>query len=275
MDKGNKPLAGKRVVLTRASEQATELARRLQRMGAEVLLMPTVQFAPPENWSAVDAAIAQLDQFDWILLTSMNAVRFFIRRTHLSRAKATALGHAKVGVVGPGTAILSQAEGLRVDFVAKKGTGESLAKELAASIGGCRILLPRSDRADDRLPALLREAGADVTEVVAYRTVKPETLEPEALGRLRRGEVDTIVFASPSAFHNLCDVVPTEEVAKLSERVQFTAIGSTTAKALESVGVRVAIQAKEASAESLADAIAKHFAESGAEGPEKRVARRA
>ncbi len=180
----------------------------------------------------------------------------------------------------PGTAILSQSEGMDVDYVAKKGTGESLAKELAERIRGCRILLPRSDRADDRLPALLREVGADVTEVITYRTIKPETLEAEVLGRLRRAEVDAIVFASPSAFYHLCDTIPAEELAKLSERVQFAAIGPTTAKALKSAGVRVAIQAKEASAESLADAIAKHFDGLGAEGPqaegqETRVPRRA
>ena len=284
MDKGNNPLEGKRVVLTRAPEQATELAGRLHAMGAEVLLMPTVAFAPPENSSAMDAAIEQLDQFDWILLTSMNVVRFFIWRMQ-SQDGFSALRNTKVGAVGPGTAILSQSEGLDVDYVAKKGTGEALAKELGESMRGCRILLPRSDRADDRLPALLREAGADVTDVIAYRTVKPETIDPEVLGRLRRAEVDAIVFASPSAFHNLCDVVPAEELAKLSERVQFTAIGPTTAKALEGAGVRVAIQAKEASAESLAESIAKHFEGFGvkgprdewpaAEGPETRAARRA
>lgn len=275
LDKGSKLLEGKRVVLTRAPEQATELTRSLQEMGAEVLLMPTVQFAPPGNWSAVDAAIERLDHFDWILLTSMNAVRFFIRRVHLTRAKATALGHAKIAAVGPGTAILSQVEGLRIDYVAEKGTGESLARELAESIRGCRILLPRSDRADDRLPALLREAGADVTEVIAYRTIKPDTLDAEVLGRLRRAEVDAIVFASPSAFHNLCDTIPAEELAKLSERVKFAAIGPTTAKVLEGAGVRVTVQAKEASAESLADAIARHFDGPVAEGPGTRMARRA
>jgi uroporphyrinogen-III synthase len=284
LDRDSKPLEGKRVVLTRAPEQAAELARLLERMGAEVLLMPTVAFAPPEDSSAVDAAIEQLDQFDWILLTSMNVVRFFIGRMHF-RDAFNPLRSTKVGAVGAGTAILSQSEGLDVDYVAKKGTGESLARELAERIRGCRILLPRSDRADDRLPALLREVGADVTEVIAYRTIKPETLEPEVLARLRGTEVDAIVFASPSAFHNLCDTIPVEELAKLSERVQFVAIGPTTAKALESAGVRVAVQAKEASAESLAEAIAKHFEGSvikgspsegpAAEGPEKRVVRRA
>jgi uroporphyrinogen III methyltransferase/synthase len=274
LDKDSKPLEGKRVVLTRAPDQAAELARLLERVGAEVLSMPTVAFAPPENLSAMDAAIDQLDQFDWILLTSMNVVRFFIGRMHF-RDAINPLRSTKVGAVGPGTAILSQSEGMDVDYVAKKGTGESLAKELAERIRGCRILLPRSDRADDRLPALLREVGADVTEVIAYRTIKPETLDVEMVGQLRRAEVAAIVFASPSAFHNLCDTIPAEELAKLSERVQFVAIGPTTAKALESAGVRVAIQAKEASAEALAQAIAKHFDAAGGEGPETRMARRA
>jgi uroporphyrinogen-III synthase len=100
--------------------------------------------------------------------------------------------------------------------------------------------------------------------------VKPESLDTEALGRLQRAEVDAIVFASPSAFHNLCDSIPAQELAKLSERVEFAAIGPTTAKALEDARVRVAIQAKEASAESLAEAIAQRF-----ETRDTKVARRA
>ena len=148
---------------------------------------------------------------------------------------------------------------MRVEYVAQTQTGESLAAELRDSVRGRQVLLPRSDRVDDRLPSALREAGATVHEVTAYRTLRPETLDPEILARLRRAEIAAIVFASPSAFHNLAAFVPSAELAALSNQVQFAAIGSTTARALREAGVRVAIESNDSSSAGLADAIAKYY----------------
>ena len=146
-----------------------------------------------------------------------------------------------------------------MDYVAKNHTGESLARELAEKLRGKRVLLPRSDRADDRLPSVLREAGAEVTEVVAYRTAAPKTLDPQTLQRVRNAEVDAIIFASPSAFHNLQRWIPTTELAALSQRVQFAAIGPTTARALREAGAQIEIEASDASPAALADAIASYY----------------
>jgi uroporphyrinogen-III synthase len=130
---------------------------------------------------------------------------------------------------------------------------------LWGAIGNRKILLPRSDRADDRLPTALREAGADVTEIVAYRTAAPNTLDPQILKRIRDAEVDAIVFASPSAFRFLSKCIGTADLAELSNRVQFAAIGPTTARALRENGARVEIEANESSAAGLADSIAKFY----------------
>jgi uroporphyrinogen-III synthase len=146
-----------------------------------------------------------------------------------------------------------------VDYTAREHGGEGLARELQASLKNSRVLLPRSDRADDRLPNLLRENGARVTEVIAYRTAVPKTLDAKILDRIRGADVDTIVFASPSAFHNLSDVIGAKSLAEGSSRVDFAAIGPTTARALRDGGARVAIEANESSAAGLADAIAKHY----------------
>ena len=247
------------MVVTRAREQAGELAARLEQLGAEVLLLPTVSFASPEDPSSLDAAIARLSEFDWIFFTSSNAVRFFARRKQESAARATdaELAHLKVGAVGPATAEAARKEGFRVDYVAGNHSGEALAGELGERIRGCRVLLPRSDRADQRLPCALREAGAQVTDAVTYRTAAPQKLDPEAIGRVRSGEVDTILFASPSAFFNLWDSIPAAELAALSARVQLAAIGPTTARALRDSGVRVEIEAVDATA--LAEAIADYY----------------
>jgi uroporphyrinogen-III synthase len=106
---------------------------------------------------------------------------------------------------------------------------------------------------------MLRAAGATVTDAVAYRTLTPAEINPQALSRIKAGDVDVIVFASPSSFHNLCDAISVAEMKQISAKVNFAAIGPTTSRALLALGVRVAIQSSHTSAVSLADAIAKHY----------------
>jgi uroporphyrinogen-III synthase len=256
-----KILTGKRIVVTRAPEQAHELVYALVTMGAEVLLLATVGFAPPENIEALDGALRALDGFDAILFTSQNAVRFIVARLRDLGMSSESLGSRSrlVAAVGPATAEAAKQEGVRVDYVAKNQTGEALVEELRGSLAGRSVLLPRSDRADQRLPKTLEDAGARVTEVVAYRTLAPDALDPAILNSIRRAEVDAIVFASPSSFNNLCDSIDAAELASLSARIQFAAIGPTTARALREAGARVEIEANESSAAGLADSIAKYY----------------
>ncbi len=255
------PLAGKRIVLTRAAEDSAELARALESLGAEILLMPTVTFAPPEDWRKLDEELRRLDWFDAILFLSKNAVRYIFDRCAQLGIKCEVVGSSNrfIAAVGPATAEALKEKGLNVTYVAKKQTGESLVGELRGSFAGRRVLLPRSDRGDDRVPAALREIGANVTEVIAYRTGAPAALDPAILGRIRGGEVDVVVFASPSAFHNFRDAIGAAEMARLSARVQFVAIGPTTARAIRQSGARVGVEAEEASAAGLAAALAKHY----------------
>ena len=261
MDGANQPLAGKRIVVTRAPDQAGELIRELERLGAEVLILPTVSFAPPLDWQPVDSALRAIGEFDWILLTSQNAVRFLAQRLRELKLDPKVLHAEKpsIAAVGPATAQAAAEAGCRVAYTAKEQSGEGLARELGASLRNGRVLLPRSDRADDRLPNLLRGAGARVTEVVAYRTAAPKMLDAPVLDRVQRADVDAIVFASPSAYHNLRDVMGATRLAELSSRVDFAAIGPTTARAMREAAARVAIEANESSAAGLADAIAKHY----------------
>jgi uroporphyrinogen III methyltransferase / synthase len=261
LDRANQPLAGKYVVVTRALEQAGELIRELERLGAEVLILPTVTFAPPSDWQPVDSALNAIDEFDWILLTSQNAVRFLAQRVRELKLGPKVLETEKpsIAAVGSATAQVAAEAGFRVDYTAQERSGEGLARELQTSLRNRSVLLPRSDRADDRLPNLLRGAGAQVTEVVAYRTAVPEPLNAGIVDRVQRGEVDAIIFASPSAYHNLSDVIGAKRLAELSSRLDFAAIGPTTARALREAAARVAIEANESSAAGLVDAIAKHY----------------
>jgi len=257
----SRALAGKRIVLTRAPEQARELAHALEGMGAEILLLPTVAFAPPEHTEALDSALRKLDGFGAILFTSQNAVRFFVGRCrHLGMKPGRLVSPGQlIAAVGPATADAARQEGLRVNRVAKDHNGEALVEELRGALGGRSVLLPRSDRADERLPNFLREAGARVTDVIAYRTLPPSAVDPLILAKIRRAEVDAIVFASPSSFHNLCASIEASELARLSARIQFAAIGATTARALREAGARVEIEASESSAAGLADSIAEYY----------------
>jgi uroporphyrinogen-III synthase len=256
-----KPLAGKRIVVTRAPEQAGELTQALEKMGAEVLLLPTVSFGPADDWTSLDGALQEISEFDWLLLTSQNAVRFFCQRCRERGIRPEDFTSLKlrVGAVGSATAHAAKLESIRVDYVAKGQTGESFAQELSGEFSGRRVLLPRSDRANDRLPDALRNAGAIVTEAVTYRTMPPTDFDSQITGLVRRREVDAIVFASPSAFYNFGALLDSAELVKLSESVDFAVIGPTTARALRELGVRVGIETQESSSRGLANAIESHY----------------
>jgi uroporphyrinogen-III synthase len=254
-------LAGKRIVLTRAVEDSAEFARALKSLGAEIILLPTVAFAPPEDWQKLDEQLRRLDWFDAILFLSKNAVRYIFDRCAQLGIQCEGAGPLDrlIAAVGPATARALKEKGLRVDYVAKNHTGESLARELSESLAGRRVLLPRSNSGDDRVPASLREIGANVTEVIAYRTVAPTAVDAAILVRVWGGEVDAIVFASPSAFHNFRDSVGAADIVQLSARIEFVAIGPTTARAIRESGSSVAVEAVEASAAGLAATLAKHY----------------
>jgi uroporphyrinogen-III synthase len=253
-------LAGKSIVITRAPEQAQELRQALESLGAEVLLMPTVAFAPPEDLRPLDEALSKLSRFDAILFLSKNAVRYIFERCRELGIESWLDSPPRlVAAVGAGTAEAATSQGLRVDYVAKNQSGEALVRELGDRVAGRTVLLPRSDRGDAQLSTALREVGARVTEVVAYRTVVPEATNSALLARVRRGEVDAIIFASPSAFVNCSDLMDDTDLVQLSAQVQFAAIGPTTARALRDAGVRVEIEASEPSTAGLAGAIAEYY----------------
>ncbi len=255
------PLEGKRVVVTRAPEQAQELVHELESLGAEVFLLPTVGFRETEDTAPLDKVLRELSSFDWILFTSQNAVRFFAKRCRalgLDPGKVQS-ERLRVAAVGPATAHAAREEGFRVYWIASRFRGEALARELREDVTGKKVLLPRSDRAADELPEALREAGAVVCDVVAYCTVVPEASDGDALARIRGGEADVVTFASPSAFHHFVDLLGADKVPGVAQRVKFAAIGPTTAGAIREAGLPVEIEAAEATSVGLARTIANYF----------------
>jgi uroporphyrinogen III methyltransferase/synthase len=220
-----------------------------------VILLPVISFADPADFSPLDAAIAALGGFDWVLFTSANAARFFARRcrTRGIEPRAAQSGERSlfVATVGPATSEAAAAEGFLVGHMAEEFQGSALARELAEDLAGRRVLLPRGDLAAADLPTALRAAGADVTEVICYRTLEVDSAAPEAVEAVRRGDVDVVSFFSASAFRALVGHLGTEYL----RRVAIAAIGPVTAAEIRAAGLTVAIEAPEATTKSLISAL--------------------
>jgi uroporphyrinogen-III synthase len=254
-----KPLAGRRIVVTRAAEQSRSLAARLEELGATVISLPTIAFAEPLDMGPLDAAIAALPTFCWLLFTSANAAHFFARRCRVRGVEPKTIQSGEkplfVAAVGPATSEAAAAEGFMVGHMAEEFRGLELAHELSAEVFGKKVLLPRSDLASDDLPKALRKAGAYVTEVIAYRTVACDAASPEAMQTVRDGEADIISFFSSSAFHSLAERVGIEAL----RHVPLAAIGPVTKSAIREAGLSVAIAAPKATSESFVAALVDYF----------------
>jgi uroporphyrinogen-III synthase len=253
------PLQGKRIVVTRAIEQSRELVARLENMGATVLLFPAVSFSEPSDTADLDRAIRSLGEFDWILFTSANAAHFFARRCRKLGVEPGQAGNYRCAAVGSATATAVAAEGFPVDHVAQEFNGAALARELSGLIAGKKIVLPRSERARPDLPDALKTAGAHVTEVVAYHTGGLGVIEPEVMRAIQEARVDVVSFFSPSAIENVRGELGEKLLARLGAKAAMAAVGPVTAAALRDAGLRVAIEAPLATAESMAVAIANYF----------------
>lgn len=258
--------------MTRAPEQSKELIERLEELGAEVVLLPLVRFVAPESTTDLDQAIRSLDTFDWLIFTSANAVTFFLGRCRAlecwpdatgaarNAAKNTAKNTAKIAVVGSATELALKKEGLQASFVPRRFSGAGLAAEIRGAVAKQSVLLPRSDRASEELPALMRKAGAKVTEVIAYRTVGPESFDHELIASIRAGQADAVTFFSPSAFREFQNLLSAEALATWDPRVVFAAVGSVTAEAIRAANLPVAVEAEEATTASLVEGLENYFA---------------
>jgi uroporphyrinogen III methyltransferase / synthase len=253
-------LSGKRVVITRAARQSIELVEHLGRLGALPILLPLVAFSAPEDFGPMDAALDRLEQFDWIIFTSENAVRAIVKRAGVRGNLRNVAGRrSRAAAVGPTTGTAAQRAGFFVDYQAQTHSGVALANELGEKLRGQSVFLPRSDRANPDLPQLLRDYGAEVTEVIAYRTVTPVNLDQEKMTKIVNGEVEAILFFSPTAVEHFVAIVGQEKLLDLQERLAITAVGPITANALRQSGVDTLLAAEDTTAGAVIAALEKHF----------------
>jgi uroporphyrinogen III methyltransferase/synthase len=248
----DRPLAGRTVVVTRPRARSGPFERLLREHGARVLSLPTIRIAPLEQPQELLGALGRLQEYDWIVFTSVNAVEAVAESL---RAGSDELRELRAAAIGPATArAVEERLGLEVEIV----PGEYRAEELAAALlehlsdaSGTRVLLPRAAEAREALPRLLREAGIEVDEVPAYRTLLAEAGEAGKLReRLARGEVDWITFTASSTVRGFVEAVGTE-----TGRARVAAIGPITAGTARSLGLVVDVTAGEYTIPGLVQAL--------------------
>ena len=256
----DRPLWGQRVLVTRTRQQASVLSAQLQALGAEAIELPTIRIAPPDDWAPLDGAIAGLKSYHWIIFTSVNGVQSFWKRLAHAGLDARDLHGVKLAAIGPATAAELGSRGLRVDYV----PGEYVAEAVAAGLGemeGKRVLLPRADIARPALARLLREAGAQVLEVSAYRTLRP-AVDAGELRKLLAG-ITVATFTSSSTVRNLAAMVQ-EAGLNLVQSLQgavVACIGPITAETAQELGLPVHIVAQAYTIDGLIEALTGYLAQ--------------
>lgn len=254
-------LAGKRIVITRVAAQSEALAKELSARGAIPALLPLVSFAEPEDAAPLDRAIKEIGQFDWLILTSAQAVRAIMERcADLHPPLARTNSRLRVACVGPVTAEAARGANLPVEYVALAHNGVALANELGSRLQGAKVLLPRSDRANLDLPEALKRYGAQVTEVIAYRTLRPARMGQKELKRVTDGQADAVLFFSPSAVQHFVEIIGAEQLKVVQDKLAITAVGPVTAKSLGDNGVARALVAADTTTASVIETLENYFA---------------
>jgi uroporphyrinogen III methyltransferase/synthase len=260
----SRPLFGKRILITRPREQAAEFTSLLESLGAEPIEAPIIRITAPDDYDALDAACARAGEFDWIVFASSNAVDSFIARLLVSPNDLRVLHGVKLCAVGSTTAEHLARHGIRADLMPGESRGEAIVQAMIAQgdVAGLEVLLPRSDIGREIVAEELRRRGAEVTEVVAYRTLAADAEregEPDIYRMLLERSIDVVTFTSPSAVRNFVTVVGAEPAADLLRSTVVASIGPVTAEAAAQCNIQTTIMPAQYTIAALADAIVQYF----------------
>lgn len=253
------PLAGRRVIVSRAKAQASALSSQLRTLGARVLEIPFIEIRKPRSYKPLDQALREHSRYDWLVLTSVNGVAVFFERLTRLHILPSDLGHLKIAAIGPATRKAIEGHGLHVDVMPKEYIAESVVRALRAKARGKRVLLVRAKVARDVIPAELRKAGAQVDVREAYQTVVPRTSRTRLLAALKgRTRPDAITFTSSSTARNFLELIgPKAALSGLLDGVSLASIGPVTTATLRELNLPVAIEAREYTMKGLVEAIAR------------------
>ena len=241
-----RPLFGRRIIVTRTREQASELVALLEEQGADCLEYSTINIEPMGDNTELDGEIKDIGAFDWLLFTSLNAVTYFFKRVRELGLDSRSLSGPRIAVVGRATGDELLKYGIRADLLPEKFTGEGLGEALLAQgVVGRRILLPRALAARDVLPDMLTRGGAEVRIVPVYRNVPVKGRKEQLREELEEKKIDMVTFTSSSTvinFLTMVDAGSEEELHRLLNGVDIATIGPITSKTVEENGLRVAVQ---------------------------------
>ena len=254
-----RPLFGRRVLVTRSRTQAGVLSQLLTAQGAEPVELPTVQIVPLEDYTELDAALAQARDYQWLVFTSANSVEVAFDRLRMLGRDTRALGSARVAAIGPATAAALLERGVVADFVPDTYTTEAVAEGFRRYfMEGARVLLPRADIGQETLPDGLRALGAEVGQVTAYRTVVPVDASRRAREVLSSGTIDVATFTSSSTVRNLVELLDGD--LALLDGVVVVSIGPVTSRTAAELGVRVDVEAREHTVPGVVQALVERYA---------------
>jgi uroporphyrinogen-III synthase/uroporphyrinogen III methyltransferase/synthase len=253
------PLAGKRVLVTRAAHQAGKLSEGLRDLGAEPVEVPVIEIRPPEDLRPLDRALRTLDSYDWLILTSANTVHALVERAAVLEINLAAASQLKVAAVGEATAAAARQEGFTVAFVPESYVAESLTKSLSEQSRGKKVLLARAAVARDVIPHALRAAGATVDVVDAYRNVMPESAPALLREALQKG-IAAAAFTSSSSVTHLADAARQAGIAFPFADVAAISIGPITSQTLRELGWEPATEANPSDVPGLVQATARALA---------------
>lgn len=259
-----KPLFGRRILVTRPRDQAAEMSELIESLGGEAIEAPMIRIVPPEDYTALDEACRQIGTFDWLVFSSANAVEAFMTRLLASPLDLRALSTVKLCAVGPATTERLARYGLKVDLVPAEYRAEAIAHAFSQSgdVRGLSVLIPRADIGREIVGDELRRQGAQVTEVVAYRTqvVDPEREgEPDVYRMLLDHQLDVVTFASASSVRSFVRAFGADQAADLLRQVAVAAIGPVTAQAASQYNIDTSIMPAQYTVPALVDAIVQHF----------------
>ncbi|MEI6776040.1 MAG: uroporphyrinogen-III synthase [Chloroflexales bacterium] len=257
---GRSSLSGVRVVITRSAGKADGMAQRLRDLGAEPIIYPTIAYAPPEDTASLDAALARLSagEYDWLILTSAQAVRAVIERNSPDLNLQSAICNLQLAAVGPATATSCvNLLGVSPATVPEQFVAEELAEKLG-DLTGKKVLLPNADIARPVLEERLRASGALVDRVVAYRTVPAPDSGVDLAALLAADAIGVITFTSGSTARAFVQKIGPDAVA-LSQRAVIACIGPSTATACRAIGLVPHVVAEVSTEEGLVEALIAHM----------------
>jgi len=266
----DRPLFGRRIVVTRSREQAGELVEMLEERGAEAIQAPTIRIAPPEDIEALERACLDAGAYTWIIFTSANAVESFMQQL-LAVSDVRELKGVRLCAIGPSTAQRLSRYGIRVDLTPQEATSEAVLDALTSvgSVRGSRFLLPRADIAREVLADHLRDAGAEVSEVIAYRTLLgggERDSDQDIYRMLLDRQIDAVTFTSASTVKNFARIFGEEQAVDLLSSTVVASIGPVTAEAAQQLGIQTTVMPTRYTIPDLVDALVEHFGAKAAAG---------